>query len=232
MQLDDDNVVVADDGASEPAAEPRVPAWLAVAILVLLLVAAGVGGYLLRQAVGEDAPESVPQLASQQVERLTAVLEKDPGNVEARLNLGYAYQSRHEWDLALQQYKAVAEAEPSNAGVLFQQGMIYSALSLDDEAEAAYWKVLDIDAEHVQAAIALGRLYAKRENYRSVVTAVRPAVVAHPDSAELQFLLGLAYEHIDHKDWAIARYNLALEASPDYAEAHQGLTRLGARPAK
>jgi tetratricopeptide (TPR) repeat protein len=230
MRPDEDKTAAADAGESGVTADPRVPTWLAVLVLVALLVAAGVGGYFLRQAIGEDAPQSVPQLASQQVERLTAVLEKDPDNVEARLSLGYAHQSRQEWDLALEQYKAVAEKDPSNAGALYQQGVIYSALALDQEAEAAYWKVLEIDPEHVQAAIALGRMYAEQENFRSIVSAVRPAVVAHPGSAELQYLLGLAYEHTDHEDWAIARYNLSLQASPDYAEAHQGLTRLGARP--
>ena len=44
--------------------------------------------------------------------------------------------------------------------------------------------------------------------------------------ADLQYLMGLAYENTGHPDWAAARYRMALETLPDMAEAREGLERL------
>jgi tetratricopeptide (TPR) repeat protein len=206
--------------------------WVAATVLFGLLVGAGAGGFLLRGVVGQSyEPPTQAEIVGAEVEKWSAQVAKDPESVPPHLELAYALQADGQLERALEEYAYVIRRDPANTAAHYQRGVIYLGLGLGKEGEAALWKVLEYEPEHVQAAVALGRFYADGAQYRSIVTTVRPAVVAHPHSAELQFLLGLAYEHMDHTDWAIARYNLSLKASPDYAEAHQGLTRLGARPA-
>jgi Flp pilus assembly protein TadD len=92
------------------------------------------------------------------------------------------------------------------------------------------WRVLGREPGHVAAASALGDYYASVGQYRSLVAAVRPVTVIHPDDAHLQYLMGLAYEHLGRPDWAAARYRLSLGADPGVPEALAGLKRLSANP--
>jgi len=231
MSQDDTNPIA--DGAEPRADESKVredstvPLWVALTLLAALFVAAGAGGYYLRGLMGER-PSDVAQVTDSEIAKWTAAVRRDSDDIPARLALAYAYQVDRQWDLALKQYDYVIRRDPGNTAALYQQGVIYIDLGLGKEAEVSLWKVLDLEPEHVQAASALGRYYVGLEQYRSVATVVRPAVLAHPDSAELQYLIGLAYEKLGERQWAVDRYRLALQAAPDFTEAHAGLLRLGA----
>ena len=114
-----------------------------------------------------------------------------------------------------------------DTAALYNKGIVLLELGRDDDAEEVLWDVLEIDPRHVLAAKALGELYAERREYRSLVAAVRPVVEENPEAADLQYLMGLAYENLGRPDWAEARYRLALQYYPDMREAREGLERLG-----
>lgn len=227
MNIEDDTQPVSCESQSgeAQAGEARVPGWLAALVLAALFVAAGLGGYFLRDVFSPQ--ESVSgTVYSSEIEKWSQVVADHPDSVSARLSLAYAYQNDRQYDLALEQYSEVLRTEPSNPTALYHQGVIYLDLKLDDQGEASLWRVLDAEPDHVQASAALGRFYAAKGHYRSVVAAVRPAAVAHPGSAELQYLMGFAYENLGNSAWATERYRMALAAAPDYIEAREGLARL------
>ena len=56
---------------------------------------------------------------------------------------------------------------------------------------------------------------------------MRPVVQADPSLADLQYLMGLAYEKTGQTAWAKERYKLALKYTPDNQQAKDGLRRLG-----
>lgn len=206
--------------------ETRVPGWLAALVLAALLVVVGAGGYLLRGAL---TPTAMPvgEVVDAEVEKWTRASVEDPESVSVRLDLAYALQKAGEYDRALEEYAWVLRREPANVTAHFQQGAIYLELGLDKDGETSLWRALEAEPEHVQTASALGRYYASKGQYRSLLIAVRPAAVEHPGSAELQYLMGLAYEKLGEAQWAEARYRMAIEAAPDHIEAHEGLIRLG-----
>jgi len=202
-----------------------VPAWLAALVLILLLAVMGVGGYVLRGVVaGESRVVDVRETA---VTRWKSEVRSRPDDLQARLQLGYAYQQAGRYDKAVDQYQVVVEKDPSDTAARYNLGVVYLRLGLDDEAESAFWDVLEIAPDHVLAATSLGRMYAEQEHFRSLVRAVRPVAQAHPEVADLQYLLGLAYERLNRPTWAKARYRLALKYAPDYVDARDGLKRLG-----
>jgi Tfp pilus assembly protein PilF len=57
--------------------------------------------------------------------------------------------------------------------------------------------------------------------------AVKPVVEAKPTLADLQYLMGLAYEKTGEPALAKERYTMALKYAPDMKEALDGLQRLG-----
>lgn len=197
---------------------PRRTIIIAVAI-ALLIASVGMVGLVLRRGRLGSEPS---------IERWASEVAQDPADVGARLQLGYAYQSNGDYDRALAQYERVLELEPRNTAALFDRATLYLATGRQKQAETGFWDVLEIEPDHVGASIRLGRLYASKGEYRSVLEAVRPVVGVHPESADLQYLTGLAYENLGRPDWALARYKLALKASPDMPEASSGIERLGA----
>ncbi|MDZ4168906.1 MAG: tetratricopeptide repeat protein [Coriobacteriia bacterium] len=205
-----------------------VPAWLAALVLVLLLAVMGVGGYVVRGVVAGES--RVADVADQEIVRWRAEVRADPKDTNARVSLGYAYQQAGRLDKAVDEYETVLKTDARNTAALYNLGVVYLRLGVDDRAEKVLWQTLDVVPDHVLAARTLGELYLEREQYRSLLKAVRPVVETRPEIADLQYLTGVAYEYTGHPDWAIARYRLALQYAPDYARAREGLERLGETP--
>ncbi len=210
-----------------PERRREVPRWVWIAAVVSAVIVVGLAGYFVRGVI-ED--RGVRRTSDARIERWSTEVNQNPTSTLARIELGYAYQAAGRLEEAISQYDAVLDEDPNNVAALYNRGAILLDLNLEDEAEKALWRALEVEPDHIQAATALGRMYEARGEYRSVLAAVRPVVGAHADSAELQYLTGLAYENTGHPDWAAARYRLALQASPDHKESRDALRRLGETP--
>ena len=211
--------------AVDPAPD-LVPRWLAALVLALLLAVVLVGGFLLRGFFTHGkAPSTTQQVETQ---NWTERVATNPSDTKARLGLGYAYQSEGLFDKALEQYDSVLKSEPTNLAALYNQGNVYFKLGLNDKAVKSMWKVLDIDSTHMLAAKTLGEYYAGKGQYKSLIATVKPAVDAHPELADLQCLLGKAYEKVGNPPAAARCYQLAVKYAPDLSAAQQGLKRVAA----
>lgn len=214
----------APSGPGAPTDAQLVPTWLALLVLALLLAVVGVGGYVIRGFVAGDRRATTPEeVAIRQA--LKDVAEK-PGSADAHLALGYAYQEDKRYDKALEEYSKVLKIDPQSTAASYNRGVIYAALQLDDKAEEAWWDVLAIDNTHELAAKRLGEMYAAKGQYRSLIRAVRPVVTAHPEMADLQYLMGVAYENTGKTDWALSRYRLAVKYAPDIRGGREAIKRL------
>ncbi|MDO8963001.1 MAG: tetratricopeptide repeat protein [Coriobacteriia bacterium] len=212
-------------GAPDPRAdESLVPGWLAILVLLLLLAIVGVGGFVLRGIV-EANLSTDPRSA--EVARWERAVSATPADANARLSLAYALQKAGRTDEAIKEYDTVLKADPKNTAALYNTGVIYMARGESRKAEAWWWRALDAEPTHALAAKSLGDYYSGLGHYRSVVKAVRPAVQAKPSLADLQYLMGVAYENLGRSDWARERYALALRYAPDMSKASEGLKRVG-----
>jgi tetratricopeptide (TPR) repeat protein len=209
--------------ASTPDHQNLIPGWLALLVLALLVAVVGLGGFAIRGCV-EQAKVNSP--IQEEISRYTEAVQLDPGSNAARLNLAYAYQRDRQFDRALDEYAVVLKTEPRDPAALYNSGVIYIELDAGAKGEALLWKVLESDPTHALAAKALGTYYADLGHYRSVIKAVRPVVEADPTLADLQYLMGLAYEKTGRLDWAIERYKLAVKYG-GYKQARDALRRLG-----
>jgi tetratricopeptide (TPR) repeat protein len=222
-----DTIAEAAESGTPPSGRPSeelVPVWLAALVLVLLLALVGVAGYVIRARFAGTAPRTAADIAVLQAQKAVAAR---PTDVQGRLDLGFAYQQDGKYPEAIAEYDTVIRTDPKNTAALYNKGMVYFQLQDPAKAETLLWDVLKVSKTHVLAAKALGDYYAGKKEYRSLVVAVKPAADARPDMADLQYLMGLAYENLGHRDWAIGRYQDALKYVPDLPEAHAGLKRLG-----
>jgi tetratricopeptide (TPR) repeat protein len=201
-----------------------IPMWLAVLVLALLLAVMGVGGYVIRGVVAGEKRALSPQEAD--IESWRSKVREKPQDPSAHLGLGYAYQNAGRYDKALDEYATVLEKDPRDTAALYNRGVVYLKLDVGRKAEESFWAVLAVEPTHVLAAKELGEYYTGKKQFRSAVRAVRPAAEAHPEMSDLQYLMGLSYEKLGNKEWAIARYKAALKYTPDLQPAIEGLKRL------
>ena len=215
---------VVPDAEVHGASEELVPRWLALLVFVLVLAVVLTGGFVIRGLVTRNQ-----RAVSQQEIEIRDWAKRaaaDPTDPKAHLGLGYAYQADGRYDKALEQYDLVLQYEPKDTAALYNRGTIYFKMGVNDLAEKSMWGVLNIDPKHQLAAKALGEYYASRGHYKSLIATVKPAAKAHPEMADLQYLLGLAYEKLNDPVTASGYYQQAVKYAPDMAAAQAGLKRV------
>lgn len=210
-------------GARVPTEEAlaRIPwwlAWLAVGLLILVFVLAGVLLYLVMTDRGPTARPVAIETLERRAERT-----KDPALL---VELGFEYRKAGMLPEALRTFERALQLDPNNVAALYHKAAVLLELDRPKAAEAAFWGVLNVDPTHASASKALGELYASRGHYRSLLVAVGPAAEANPDLADLQYLLGLGLEKTGDRRGAARAYWNALQRDPNLKEARDGLARV------
>jgi len=92
-----------------------------------------------------------------------------------------------------------------------------------NEAIAAYHKVLEIEPTHAAAHINLGTLHYNRQDFSLAEKHYRQAIAADPRYALAYFDLGNVLDETGRVAEAIQVYKTALQFAPTYADAHYNL---------
>jgi len=122
--------------------------------------------------------------------------------------------------------QAVEEARESeeelDAEAWFELGLELETAA-PAEAIEAYHRALEIDPDHADAHLNLGRLLHEQGEVASAETHYRRALALRPDDATAAFNLGVALQ--DRKRWrpAVVAYRRAVEIDPGYADAYYNL---------
>ena len=92
-----------------------------------------------------------------------------------------------------------------------------------EEARAAYERALELDPDHPDAHVNLGRLLHESGNPAQAEQHYRAALAIVPDHETAAFNLGVALEDLGRIDDAIIAYTRALESDSTNADAHYNL---------
>jgi tetratricopeptide (TPR) repeat protein len=77
---------------------------------------------------------AVPTESDSEVAKYTAIIEKDPGNVEAYLNRGRVYFTKNQYDKAVADYNKAIGQDPARIEVLYDRACAYIELEKWDNA--------------------------------------------------------------------------------------------------
>jgi tetratricopeptide (TPR) repeat protein len=91
------------------------------------------------------------------------------------------------------------------------------------QAIAAYVRVLELDPAHAAAYINLGTLYYNHQDYKLAEWNYRKAVEVDPRYALGYFDLGNVLDETGRVEEAISTYRTAIQLAPSYADAHYNL---------
>ena len=119
----------------------------------------------------------------------------------------------------------VDSADSGSADDWYNAALDLEAVSLGDAVEA-YGRALELDPEHPDAHLNLGRLHHEQGKLADAEAHYRAASAADPEGARAQYNLGVVLEDQGRAAEAIAAYKKSLGLDDGLATAHFNLSRL------
>jgi tetratricopeptide (TPR) repeat protein len=181
---------------------PRI-AWAKATAFLLLALCSLVPTFAICQTSEEQVEISfrAGQQALKQgqfaraAEEFKKVLALDPSLVEAEVNLGLAYQSLFEYELAVRHLTKGLRERPNLLGPTVIVGMDYLKLGSPEKAIPFLQSALKLDPSNREARQALASSYLGQENFRNASEEFRQIAVLDSDKSEAWFKLG--HEYLD-----------------------------------
>jgi len=180
------------------------------------------------------------ELTDEQIEEMKADAEnaerRQKSAAEVRLNLdeGLQFFNQGEYEQALTVFNAALELDDQQPALWANVGNTHSKLNQNEQAVEAYQKAIDLAPEDPTLYQNMGGLYASmgdtekaRELYQKAVSL--SAYGDPKDAAVNYYNMGVTFINSGKSEEAIEALNKALEADPEYAEAHYqlGISMLG-----
>jgi cytochrome c-type biogenesis protein CcmH/NrfG len=98
--------------------------------------------------------------AAQRIAAAEALVQKDPKNVQAWVQLGNDYFDTHQAQKSVDAYAKALALKPNDPDVLTDQGVMYRELGKYDQAVANFEKASKLNPSHVQSLFNAGIVYA------------------------------------------------------------------------
>ena len=138
-------------------------------------------------AAGAPAAQQAVPLDATRVQALQTVAEKDPKNVESRVQLGNMFFDAEQYPQAITWYEQALVLNPADPNVSTDLGVAYYYTNQSDRALAQFEKSLATDPRHIKTLLNVGIVRAFGKNdLPGAAKAWEEVVALSPDSPEGQ----------------------------------------------
>ncbi|MEJ1964436.1 MAG: tetratricopeptide repeat protein [Gammaproteobacteria bacterium] len=145
------------------------------------------------------------------------------GGAQARrgehMERGQEYFVAGNYDKARVEFRNALQVAPEDPEARFMNARVAEKLGSMGDAARLYQATLDVNADHVRARAALGRLYLFSGAADRAMTLVEPGLVKHPDDSDLLTVRGAARAQMKDSAGALADAEKALQVAPDNENA-------------
>lgn len=136
---------------------------------------------------GAPAAQPPPPLDPARVQALQTVAEKDPKNIESRVQLGNLFFDAEQYPQAITWYEQAFALNPADPNVSTDLGVAYYYTNQPDKALAQFDKSLATDPKHIKTLLNVGIVRAFGKNdLAGAAKAWEEVVAISPDSPEGQ----------------------------------------------
>ncbi|MGD9496315.1 MAG: tetratricopeptide repeat protein [Armatimonadota bacterium] len=134
------------------------------------------------QALLREATRALEQgRAREAIEALADLVQEDPENFAARVNLGTAYYSTGEYVAAARQFEVAHELKPTNPKVLLNLAAARSALDQLDDAIDLLLEALQVDPQMRDVHYNLAIAYWRKGRMPEAMAELEMELALHPD---------------------------------------------------
>jgi tetratricopeptide (TPR) repeat protein len=128
---------------------------------------------------------------------------------------------------AVAQFNAILEKDPKDFVAWTELGTVFFRMDSYDNAEACYFKAIELKKDYLTALLNLGKLYLSKNKADDAVLVLSNAVASSPSNADARHYLGEAYLLAKKGSLAVPQLKEAIKLAPDEkAELHLRLADL------
>ncbi len=157
---------------------------------------------------------------------LRQILQKDPKNVQANIEVAEDYSLSKDFAMAKKYYKNALSTEPKNLNALFGYGQTSYYTGDISTAKSVFTKMLEIDEKNASAYAYLGKLEAEDDNYKKAEEYVKKAVEYDENNYDYRLDYGKYMNYRGKKADAEEQWKKAIAIRPDYFLAYSYLAGL------
>ena len=151
---------------------------------------------------------------------LRRAIELDPTSVEARIALGFEFQSQGYPEEAVVQFEVAARLRPRYADVQYNLGLLYEAQDRTDDARRCFELALGINSRYFQARTSLAHLLLHAGHHADALDILRPLERQGIRSADLFVQRAEAHLALSQCEAAIKELQHAIELNPNYPRSY------------
>ena len=136
---------------------------------------------------GGNTQRQPPALDEAKVQSLATILQSDPKNASAALQLANTYFDAERWNDAIKWYETTVKLEPSNVDANTDLGVAYYYVNRTAEALTTFERSLKIDPKHTKTLLNKGIVLAfGKEDLKAASEEWKKVVELAPESPEGQ----------------------------------------------
>ena len=160
------------------------------------------------------------------IRNFTQATDQNPDYVEAYIDLGVIYHSRHN-PLAINYYNNALNVQPNNIKALYNLAMFYQETKDYEKALEKYRMILQIEPQHKNVLYNMGWVYmVGQEKHEEALAFYTKAIETDSTYVEAIHDRGLCFESLKQYENARQDYMYALKLVNNYPLAIEGLNRL------
>jgi len=204
------------------------------------VLAVAAGAFVLGLALGLVLPRlfnkssrqaTPPPSSSQETTNLQAqfehaireyetILEKDPQNAEALVQLGTLYYGLERFEMAEEKFKQALKIKPENVDVLVRLGNLYYDTNRPQEALRYYQQALKLNPKLSDVRVDMATMYRRLGKADEALKELRRVIADDPQHAVAYMNLGiiLRFDKGDYKG-AIKAWEDFLRVAPKHPQA-------------
>lgn len=160
------------------------------------------------------------------------VLQIDPTDNEARLELAQTYEKLADWRNAAAHYLRIIENDPAHVRARIRMGQIYALGRVYDKGLAEVEEVLKREPDNADALALRGGIRAQQGDAEAAARDAQAALGKDPHHVNATALMASLFLQKKETDKAIALLKQALDHNPDNASLRTMLGRLYAETGK
>ncbi|MBY0406009.1 MAG: tetratricopeptide repeat protein, partial [Cyanobacteria bacterium] len=177
-----------------------------------------------QESIGDQSTPIHLGLFDETIQQSKKLLALDPGNVDAALNLSYAYKQTQKFEAAKQILECTFEYEPQSPEMLFQLGVL--ALEMKDYKDSIQWlnRYLKLSPRDEHAYFNLGLAHLESGHLIEAMGYYHQALVLNPHLLNAYYELGWIYLNQGLYPEVIDLYEKALSLhteKSEYADSHR-----------